>query len=117
MKHTNPQELLKLFIENIAKLKPTKTYYVVEKDYASIFYSLLKFGFEKGLVSSKVKIGVSFYYADDSAVAFQIEDKGIMCENGFSFLNEHKEGLEKILKTIPILDIPERDRLTFLSAV
>lgn len=117
MKHTNPQELLKSFVENMAKLKPAKTYYVVDKDYASIFYSLLKFGIKKGLVSSKVKIGVSFYYANDSAIAFQIEDKGILCQNGFNFLNKHKAGLEKILKTIPILDIPERDRLTFLSAV
>lgn len=117
MKHTNPQELLKSFVENMAKLKPTKTYYVVDKDYASIFYSLLKFGIEKGLVSRKVKIGVSLYYANDSAVAFQIEDKGIMCKNGFAFLNEHKEGLEKILKTIPILNIPEKDRLAFISAI
>lgn len=117
MKHTNQQELLKSFVENMAKLKPAKTYYVVDKDYASIFYSLLKFGIEKGLVSRKVKIGVSFYYANDSAVAFQIEDKGIMCKNGFAFLNEHKEGLEKILKTIPILNIPEKDRLAFISAI
>lgn len=118
IEYTN-QGVLAEFLREMAKLKPSQKYFLVGKDYAPVFYSLLKHGFESGAIRHSVGICVSFFYADDSVVAFQIEGKDVLrYPNGkMRFFKEHEERLTKLLTVIPVLETPKEDRLTYLENI
>lgn len=118
IEYTN-QGVLAEFLREMAKLKPSQKYFLVGKEYAPVFYSLLKHGFESGAIRHSVGICVSFFYTDDSVVAFQIEGKDILrYPNGkIRFFKEHAERLNEILTVIPVLETPEEDRLTYLENI
>lgn len=116
--YTN-QGLLGEFLREMAKPNPSQKYFLVDKEYAPIFYSLLKHGFETGAIKHCVSICVSFFYANESVVAFQIEGKNILYyPNGrIRFLKEQEKNLNDLLKAIPILETPEEDRLAYLENI
>ena len=118
IEYTN-QGVLAEFLREMKKLKPGQKYFLVEKDYAPVFYSLLKHGFETGAIKHSVGICISLFYADDSVVAFQIEGKDILrFPNGkMRFFDEHAERLAELLTVIPVLEIPEEDRLVYLENI
>ena len=99
IEYTN-QGVLGNFFREMSKHVPSQKYFLVDKEYATVFYSLLKHAFETGAIKHSVCICVSFFYADDSVVAFQIEGKDILrFPNGkMRFLKEHEQRLSNLLK-------------------